>query len=321
MVESGDQEFLRSIFLMEAWDTFAAIEQGVGCLIRGDEPAWDELFLVLHRLTGAAALQGFGRIASMAEAMEQTVRPLRNGSAEARALVAPRVGEQVASLKAALDAIEQGAEPSALEAAPSPRPAGPSPASPAAGPDPLRAELAAFFTANDDVLSYFGPEAAEHLETMTAAVLSLEREGASEAGIAALFRAVHTLKGAAYVVGCRPIGELAHGLEDVLVTVREGGAAVTPAVLEASLAAVDCFKHMLDPAADAILDLTREAAGVRSRVAALLQTPPAAPTAPAEGAPPAVPQPSTPAPAETPQRPATPPARPAHTPARERAAP
>src|SRR5256885_12003414 len=126
MVEPGDQEFLRSIFLMEAWDTFAAIEQGITRLIRGEEPAWDELFLVLHRLTGAAALQGFGPVAAMAERMDQTLRPLRNDSAEARPLVAPRLAEQVASLKAALDAIEQGAEPSALEAAPSPRPAGPS---------------------------------------------------------------------------------------------------------------------------------------------------------------------------------------------------
>jgi chemosensory pili system protein ChpA (sensor histidine kinase/response regulator) len=323
MVESGDQEFLRSIFLMEAWDTFAAIEHGVGRLMRGEEPAWDELFLVLHRLTGAAALQGFGQIASMAEAMEQAVRPLRNGSAEARALVAPRVGEQVASLKAALDAIEQGAEPSALEAAPSPRPAGPSPAPPAPGPDPLRAELAAFFTANDDVLSYFGPEAAEHLETMTGAILTLEREGASEAGIAALFRAVHTLKGAAYVVGCRPIGELAHGLEDVLVTVREGGAPLTPAVLEASLAAVDCFKHMLDPAGAATLDLTRAADGVRARVAALLQAPPAAPTAPAESATPAVPAPAVPAPSTEKPAPAqtAAPARPARPRSHERTAP
>ena len=332
MVEPGDQEFLRSIFLMEAWDTFASIEQGITRLIRGEEPVWDELFLVLHRLTGAAALQGFGPVATMAERMDQTLRPLRNDSAEARALVAPRLGEQVASLKAALDAIEQGAEPSAPEAAPSPRPAGPSPAAPAGAADPLRAELAAFFTANEDVLSYFGPEAAEHLEAMTGAILTLGREGASEGGIAALFRAVHTLKGAAYVVGCRPIGELAHGLEDVLVTVREGRAALTPAVLEASLAAVDCFKHMLDPAVDARLDLTREVAGVRSRVTALLETPSPVPTAPAETAAPAVATPAAPAsagaapspvtpvvsPAPPPARPATPPARPAGAPAPSR---
>src|SRR2546428_725441 len=136
MVEPGDQEFLRSIFLMEAWDTFAAIEQGITRLIRGEEPAWDELFLVLHRLTGAAALQGFGPVAAMAERMDQTLRPLRNDSAEARALVAPRLGEQVASLKAALDAIEQGAERRACRAgaAKGPgRPRRPAPAAPRGG--------------------------------------------------------------------------------------------------------------------------------------------------------------------------------------------
>ena len=41
MVEPADQEFLRSIFLMEAWDTLAAIEDGIGRLAAGAEPAWD----------------------------------------------------------------------------------------------------------------------------------------------------------------------------------------------------------------------------------------------------------------------------------------
>src|SRR5207253_5475873 len=172
----------------------------------------------------------------------------------------------------------------------------PPPAPADAASDPLREELGRFFAAHDDVMTYFAPEAAEHLDAMTTAMLALERDGASEAGVAALFRAVHTLKGAAYVVGCRPIGELAHGLEDVLVTVREGRAALTPAVLEASLAAVDCFKHMLDPAVDARLDLTREVAGVRSRVTALLETPSAVPAASAETAVPALAAPAVPAP-------------------------
>jgi len=36
---SGDQEFLRSIFLMEAWDTLVAIEDGMARLTGGGEPA------------------------------------------------------------------------------------------------------------------------------------------------------------------------------------------------------------------------------------------------------------------------------------------
>src|SRR5438445_7697737 len=111
---------------------------------------------------------------------------------------------------------------------------------------------------------------------MTTALLTLQRDGAGAAEIAELFRAIHTLKGAAYVVGCRPIGELAHGLEDLLVAVREGRAALTPTLLDVSLAAVDCFKHMLDPAADVSIDLTGAAASLRAGATPLVQASPAA---------------------------------------------
>jgi len=87
----------------------------------------------------------------------------------------------VTSLKATLTAIEGGVEPALpiVAAGPEPTPAPPSLVAPSrpAIVDPLRVELATFFAANDDVLSYFGPEAAEHLEAMTAAILALERGG------------------------------------------------------------------------------------------------------------------------------------------------
>jgi chemosensory pili system protein ChpA (sensor histidine kinase/response regulator) len=270
---AGDRDFLRSIFLMEAWDTLVALEDGVGQLLAdGGEPAWDELFLVTHRLRGAASLQGFGRVTALAEAMEGALRPLRGATTAARAAAVTGLNELLATLKARLESIEQGIEPpgpAPVIGAPSPRSA--CAASPSAdADDPLRSELAQFFADNDDVLSYFVPEAAEHVEAMTAAIVGLDADDAGEPGVGALFRAVHTLKGAAYVVGCRPVGELAHGLEDLLVAVRDGRAPLTPAVVEASLAAVDCFKHMLDPVADPGVALTAAAADVRARVAALL---------------------------------------------------
>lgn len=320
MVESsGDQDFLRSIFLMEAWDSLAALDEGVASLVAGGEPAWDEVFLVVHRLRGAAALQGFTTVASIAESLEEALLAVRGAPADGRSSGIGAALALLTSLKTMLEAIQQGAAPTPSPApvvsAPAPVPeivipdavseafAEPEPA-PAADADPLRAELAAFFAANDDVVSYFGPEAAEHLDAMTTAIITLERDGAGEDSVAALFRAVHTLKGAAYVVGCRPIGELAHGLEDLLVAVREGRAPLTPAVLDASLTAVDCFKHMLDPAAGHEFHLTGAAAGLRGRVSALLAAVPAAE--------PSVIEPE-PAPAGTaePARTASPPAAPA----------
>ena len=267
MVEQpGDQEFLRSIFLMEAWDTLEAIEEGVARIVSGAaEPSWEDIFVVAHRLKGAASLHEFPAVATLATTMEQALRPLPGASPSVREEAAPRITALLRALESALEALERGEEfapPDGL-AMPPPAPAD-------AASDPLREELGRFFAAHDDVVTYFAPEAAEHLDAMTTAMLALERDGASEAGVAALFRAVHTLKGAAFVVGCRPIGELAHGLEDLLVAVREGRAALTPAVLDAGLASVDCFKRMLDPAADPALDLTVTAASARARLTALL---------------------------------------------------
>jgi chemosensory pili system protein ChpA (sensor histidine kinase/response regulator) len=276
MVEpAGDQEFLRSIFLMEAWDALAALDDGVGRLAASDEPAWDEIFIVTHRLRGAASLQGFARVASQAEALEEALQTVRGAPADGRAAGTTAALGLLAALKTTLEEIQRGAEPIAAPDTPQ------APVTPKV--DPVRAELVAFFAANDDVLSYFGPEAAEHLEAMTTAIVTLERDGAGEGSVAALFRAVHTLKGAAYVVGCRPIGELAHALEDVLVTVRDGQSPLTPAILETSLAAVDCFKHMLDPRAGAGLDITASAATLRARIATLLKaTPPAVVASPSD---------------------------------------
>jgi chemosensory pili system protein ChpA (sensor histidine kinase/response regulator) len=301
MVEpSGDQDFLRSIFLMEAWDSLGALDDGVGRLVAGGEPAWDEVFLVAHRLRGAAALQGFTSVASLAESLEQALHAVRGAPADGRSSNIAATLSLLTSLKTTLEAIERAPEPPAGIPAPAPSPA---------DADPLRAELAAFFAANDDVLSYFRPEASEHLDAMTTAIVALERDGASDASVAALFRAVHTLKGAAYVVGCRPIGELAHGLEDLLVAVRDGRAPLTPALLDAGHTAVDCFKHMLDPAAGPAPDLTAAAAGLRERVRTLLAAAPlaAAPlgeAAPASSAPEAPASSRASAPAQ-PARPAT----------------
>ena len=306
MVEPADQEFLRSIFLMEAWDTLAAIEDGVTRMAAGAEPAWDQLFLVTHRIKGAAALHGFGRVAGLADAVEQALQPLPKASPTTRRAAADELSALLGVLKSVLDAIEHHRPEET--AAPPPIAARPIPPAPAPElvRDPVRAELARFFRDSDEVLGYFGPEALEHLDAMSGALLALEREGASDNELDALFRSVHTLKGAAYVVGCNPIGELAHGLEDLLVAVREGRAPLTPAVFGAVLAAIDTFKPMLDPAAEPSLDLTAAVAGIRQRVTALIA-----------GAPPSV-QPPRVEPAETvPARPLLPAPRPARPASRQ----
>jgi len=298
MAEPAEQEFLRSIFLMEAWDTVAALDRAAATL--GRAGGVDELFVVTHRLKGAASLHGFSKIAALAAELEDVLG--------ARPPDARKLSTLAGHLRRALDAVADGAPSPAGAGAEAARPAeaAPAPASPgvptarspraaaAAGAsrmsaDPLRKELETFFAGNADVLAYFLPEATEHLEGVTAALSALER-GPDAAELARLFRTVHTLKGAAYVVGCVRVGEVAHRMEDVLVVAREGSRPLTPAAVETLFAADGALRLMLGLAPDPRASVTEVVAGVRARLDALLAGAPV-PAA----APPLEPTPATPA--------------------------
>ena len=256
--EPVDPDFLRSVFLMEAWDTLATIEQDVPALAgdADDRPdVIERLRIGGHRLRGAAALHGFPGVSALAGAIESIADRVAAAPVTERRRAAAVLDELVAGLKRALDEIgEHGREDRAAIDALVGRlsvPAEPSAATHAAGLD----ELSRFFADNTEVLSYFAPEAGEHLDAMTASLLRLEQEGPNPSEIAALFRAVHTLKGAAYTVGCRPMGDLAHRLEDVLGAVRDGHAALTAGVIEAVFAGAEALRAMVRSAEAVAPDL------------------------------------------------------------------
>ena len=114
---------------------------------------------------------------------------------------------------------------------------------------PLIADLRRFFAEGGEVLEYFLPEAAEHLEAMTTALLAIEGGARDEDTLATVFRAAHTLKGAAYTVGCVPLGDATHQIEDLLGAVREHRLPVTPAVTEAIFAGTAAIKRVLQAGA------------------------------------------------------------------------
>lgn len=263
MMESADREFLRSIFLMEAWETVAALEDGAEAAARGD---LETLYVVTHRLKGAASLYGFPAIAALAGDLEAVL--------ETTPFPAVRLASLLADLKRALDSLPAGTTvATAVQPAAAPSAHESGDAADSVLDDPIRRELAEFFAANVDVAAYFVPEATEHLEAIATALLALER-GGGEDELARLFRSMHTIKGAAYVVGCVRIGELAHRAEDLLVAVREGEATLSPPALEALFAAVDVLKLMLGINANPTASMTTLAADVGGRLEALLASPP-----------------------------------------------
>jgi chemosensory pili system protein ChpA (sensor histidine kinase/response regulator) len=260
---------LLASFLEEARQAAAGIAAALG------EPDGERrLKLLTHRLRGSAALFGFARLARLAGAMEDLVDGLPPAAGPAGAAErepGPLAGltasdrrflvEAAAALERSLADVAAGGDDEAAAAAtpeasaPSAAPeitatatAAAAAASPAILPFDaagMAGELRRFAAANPDVLEYFGPEAEEHVETMAAALAAIARQGPEPEPLATLFRAVHTLKGAAYTVGCDPIARVAHAMEDLLAPVRAGRAAWGDAALPALAGGVETLRVLL----------------------------------------------------------------------------
>jgi two-component system chemotaxis sensor kinase CheA len=97
----------------------------------------------------------------------------------------------------------------------------------------------------------FLTESREHVAAVNAALLELERESAgpraSEA-IAAIFRAVHTIKGMGATMGYAIVAELAHELETVLDRLRRRSLALDGALMDVLFKSADVLERAVEAA-------------------------------------------------------------------------
>jgi len=96
----------------------------------------------------------------------------------------------------------------------------------------------------------FLSESKENLSEINAALLELER-GGSDAAIARLFRAVHTMKGMGGAMGYTSVAELSHELETLLDKLRNSAIAVTRPMIDTLFAGVDALEQAVDAATSA----------------------------------------------------------------------
>src|SRR5256885_1740917 len=75
---------------------------------------------------------------------------------------------------------------------------------------------------NDRYLSLFFEEAREQLQALESGLMDLEARRGDRAHLDRTFRAAHTIKGAAGMVGLATIAEFTHGVEAVLDRIRSG---------------------------------------------------------------------------------------------------
>jgi two-component system, chemotaxis family, sensor kinase CheA len=122
----------------------------------------------------------------------------------------------------------------------------------------------------DRYAKLFLSESRENLSEINNALLDLER-GGSDAAVARLFRAVHTMKGMGGAMGYTGVSELSHELETLLDKIRNGAMVVTPAIMDTLFAGADVLEQAVDLATGAIpqqLDVTEVIARIRAAATA-----------------------------------------------------
>jgi two-component system, chemotaxis family, sensor kinase CheA len=89
------------------------------------------------------------------------------------------------------------------------------------------------------LLAQFIPEARELLEQSGRSLLALERQPEDAAAMAALFRAVHTLKGTSGLFEIPPVTQSLHAAEDLLGAAQAGRLTLTPELADVLLDTLD----------------------------------------------------------------------------------
>lgn len=256
-------------FLGEAWEAVATLERAPTLLAQDPQP----LVVMAHRLKGSAGLYGFAEVSELGGLLERVFEQAPSFTTFQRDKAAEFSRLSAACLSEALDRIaahgEEGevglalgraggagvlldllnANPTAFRSASQVAPPVAEPLQDSGGsslvPNDLLPQLRRFRAENADVWEYFAPEVSEHLEAIHTATEALLASGGSSEHLTALFRSIHTIKGAAYSVGCTPMGTLAHRLEDLLVEVREGSRPWGEAVARVILQGSDALGFML----------------------------------------------------------------------------
>ncbi|MGQ0666772.1 MAG: Hpt domain-containing protein [Nitrospiraceae bacterium] len=274
-----DDEVL-SCFVPEAEEYLDAMDGLIETLRANpdDEDARHRLFRAAHTLKGSAYTVGFQVIGDVAHPVEDCMIAVREGrlplrrdllDAFAHAAGVSRLvlrgdraefsrlqrdvptvirslretydGASAPLSSAPVESVVHGLEPNPV----APLADGAASAGTEAQPWPPRSAEYLVPFLDPEIESYFLPEAQEHLESLEAHLLRLDKDPQNRDLINQLFRTAHTLKGSAYTVGFQSIGDLLHHVEDFMGAVRDNRLQVLPGHTDQMLQAVDVVRVLL----------------------------------------------------------------------------
>ena len=244
VADGQDRAALLDVFMREAWETMWTLAAGARQLV-AESPvggASSDLPIVAHRLRGSAALYGFPGLSEMAGLLEDVLTRVRGASLDERRQASELLAAFVESLRTILKGIEATGHEDADAVAAFHRRRSALSRSPSAA---RSADAEHMVQQLGEIPAYFVSEATEHLDAIAGALPGLDQPEPDPDTVPTLLRSLHTLKGAAYTVGCQPIGDLAHRLENLLVGIRDGHVIPSPTVNEGIATSVAALRGMI----------------------------------------------------------------------------
>lgn len=269
---------LRQLFQSDTDALLSGLERRLQTLATDPtEPtALAEAFRLAHNVKGSARMLGVTPVEAAAQEVEDRLAAAKEGRAPLQAADAHRLLEALDNIRA-LVAAAVGPAPATGPRSEEPElpagrppgetaPAAPQPDTapePAPSADPPRPETtgesAGVFIEDPELRSLFRAESEEHLQTLTDGLLRLEANPTETETLSEVFRAAHSLKGSARMLGVCPVERAAHRFEDRLGAMKQGQTAPTPEDFDRLYRAVDGLRLLIEEAVTgARADITAE---------------------------------------------------------------
>ncbi len=262
------------LFKMEAQSHSQSLNSGLVELEKDQSPDRVEpLMRAAHSLKGAARIVGLNDVVSLAHSMEDVLESCRKGeriltNADIDRLLAATdhfaamadlemdklpdwLDENVPAMEAAARDLENSPDSKA-------QPPGTTEentegftkpdVSPAEGSVPDNPEIS---LADLSMLDLFRMEAESHSLALNSGLLELEKDQSPDR-VEPLMRAAHSMKGAARIVGLNDAVELAHAMEELLVSCQKGESILSSTQIDLLLAATDIYKDVSQLGTDQI---------------------------------------------------------------------
>lgn len=275
-----DRDQLLDIFVAEAGDDMGRFWKALHPAGKAHPEPGDiaEFHTVGHKLKGAALLYGFSGLGRLGALLEDALERVQEIPAARWPDAVHLMREIAASFRDQVEQIGRGGgeDASVVEgfvrrhAELMPSVASESSAEPVHPPDQPADEYL-IPVLDEEVLSYFSPEAEEYLDTMQTLLRRLEADLANPDIIHQLYRVAHTLKGSAYTVGFEIVGDVAHPIESCMSAVREGAVTVATHWIPVLQQAVDLIRGLMARDPQLLPRLRQEVPCVRATLRELAQ--------------------------------------------------